>query len=337
MQRGTKPTDPELPMSLRDQEILDRSKTLAGKIAVRERLVADKKVESKKRQREIDEYDAEIARLARIIEEGFENRAQGDLFVDQVAGPTKDEAHAALAEVGAMAEGQAAPAVALNLAEQFLASLGGERPEEHQVRRLFRDFCADKGVRGAGKRRDLWDEVQALATVASGTALAGDAAKPLPSEPHPFEVGQNPELCQVCGSGAADPVHAPEPEPPAETPAEPQPEPTAASSETQDLRHDAEGQLYTRETLPVGGAWRNADGVWYRKLEDGTFQAIEPAEARQAIAAGGDEPTAETAAIDAAIDAMGKVTAGAASAQEGIDQIGQALDETAAAEEPQQE
>lgn len=92
----------EVPVNLRDQELLSRSRSLAEKVGVRESLVESKKAENKRRQDEIDEMDEEIAQLARVIVVGFEDRKQGDLFVDQAL--PKDEAARRLAEVAARAE-----------------------------------------------------------------------------------------------------------------------------------------------------------------------------------------------------------------------------------------
>jgi hypothetical protein len=92
----------EVPVNLRDEELLARSKSLAQKVGVRESLVEAKKAENKRRQEEIDEMDEEIAQLARVIVVGFEDRKQGDLFVDQAL--PKDEAARRLAEVAKRAE-----------------------------------------------------------------------------------------------------------------------------------------------------------------------------------------------------------------------------------------
>jgi hypothetical protein len=100
MQRGTTVADPELPVKLKDQELLDRGQHLAEMISQRAALVAAKASENKKRQGEIDEMDEEIARLARVISEGFENRSQMDLFSDQLS---PDESKRRLAEVAARA------------------------------------------------------------------------------------------------------------------------------------------------------------------------------------------------------------------------------------------
>jgi hypothetical protein len=100
MQRGTTVADPELPVKLKDQELLDRGQHLAEMISQRAALVAAKASENKKRQGEIDEMDDEIARLARVISEGFENRSQMDLFSDQLS---PDESKRRLAEVAARA------------------------------------------------------------------------------------------------------------------------------------------------------------------------------------------------------------------------------------------
>ena len=99
MQRGTTPEDPELPVQLNTDEMLDRSKTLALKIGYRESLVESKKADAKKWQEQIDEADEEIARLARVITDGFENRDQMELFVDDLP---PGEAAAALATVAAV-------------------------------------------------------------------------------------------------------------------------------------------------------------------------------------------------------------------------------------------
>jgi hypothetical protein len=78
--------------------MLARGKTLAEKVGYRESLVESKKSDAKKWQDQIDEVDEEIARQARVIREGFENRNQMDLFV-----PSKDEAAKALTQVATVA------------------------------------------------------------------------------------------------------------------------------------------------------------------------------------------------------------------------------------------
>jgi hypothetical protein len=97
MRVGSTIADAPVPVTLQDQQMLDRGKQLAEKIGVRTGLVDAKKAENKKRQDEIDEFDEEISRLARVIVDGFENRDQMDLFADQKL--AKDKAAAALIEV----------------------------------------------------------------------------------------------------------------------------------------------------------------------------------------------------------------------------------------------
>jgi len=198
--------DVEVRVRLSDAEIIERAQTMAAKVSHIEVLRKKKSDDSKNTQALIDTELDEVQRLARVICEQEEERRQGDLFA-----PTPGQAVDALANVAATAEGDnpAAPPAPLNLAEQFLASLGSERPEEHLTRRLFRDFCSDKGVRGGGKRKELWEEVQQLAAAAGGTPLAGDGGQPVPTEPHDF-AGKAEKPCTVCGSGFEDPVHAAE-------------------------------------------------------------------------------------------------------------------------------
>jgi hypothetical protein len=105
--------------------------------------------------------------------------------------PSKDEAAAALSQVGSR-----------SLAEEFLDSEKLQQLEEHEVRRRYRDFCSDKGVRTNEKREELWEEVQRLRKASSEKA----DAQPLPSEPHAYE--GNGKLCRRCGSDRQDPVHA---------------------------------------------------------------------------------------------------------------------------------
>jgi hypothetical protein len=106
MRTGSTIADPPVPVTLRDQEMLRRGQRLAERIGVRTGLVDAKKAENKKRQDEIDELDAVIAAEARVICDGFENRSQGDLFVDQVVDPTlpKDDAARKLAEIAARSQ-----------------------------------------------------------------------------------------------------------------------------------------------------------------------------------------------------------------------------------------
>lgn len=101
MRTGSTIADPPVPVTLQEQEMLRRGRRLAEKIGVRTGLLEAKKAENKKRQEEIDELDEEIAAEARVIIDGFENRAQGDLFVDQAL--PRDEAAQRLAEIAARA------------------------------------------------------------------------------------------------------------------------------------------------------------------------------------------------------------------------------------------
>lgn len=94
--------DQERPITLREQELLDRGKHLAEQLAVRDQLVAAKKADAKRRQDEIDELDEEISDIAAQLRSGFENRKQGDLFIDQAL--PKDEAARRLAEVAKRAD-----------------------------------------------------------------------------------------------------------------------------------------------------------------------------------------------------------------------------------------
>src|SRR3954468_15245054 len=92
----------ERPITLREQELLERGQQLAQKLAVRDGLVTAKKVDQKRRQDEIDELDAEISKVASVIRDGFENRKQGDLFIDQAL--PKDQAASTIAEIAKRAE-----------------------------------------------------------------------------------------------------------------------------------------------------------------------------------------------------------------------------------------
>jgi hypothetical protein len=100
----------ERPLTLTERETLDRSRIMAEKVQLRGSLVSSKASDNKKWQKQIDDVDAEIDRLSRIVLDGFENRNQGDLFADQVL--SDEEAKKALADVAAAA-GAGAPAAPL--------------------------------------------------------------------------------------------------------------------------------------------------------------------------------------------------------------------------------
>ena len=93
MQQAMK-LDEEVPVKLTDDQLLERSETLAGKIEYRERLVLSAKADAAQWREQISEVDQEIARLGRVILDAFEFRKQGDLFALDQAGAT-----AALAEI----------------------------------------------------------------------------------------------------------------------------------------------------------------------------------------------------------------------------------------------
>lgn len=92
----------EVPVNLRDQELLERGQHLAEMVAERTSLVEAKKAENKRRQDDIDKLDEEIAQVAAALLNGHENRKQGDLFFDQTL--PKDQAAKRLAEIARMAE-----------------------------------------------------------------------------------------------------------------------------------------------------------------------------------------------------------------------------------------
>jgi hypothetical protein len=102
MTTQTPTMDQERPITLREEELLKRGQHLAQQLAVRDGLVEEKKAEAKKRQEEIDELDAEISKIASQIRDGFENRRQGDLFIDQAL--PKDKAAATLIDIAKRAE-----------------------------------------------------------------------------------------------------------------------------------------------------------------------------------------------------------------------------------------
>jgi hypothetical protein len=70
---------------LTDEEQRAKGLRLAERIAERDGLVRQKKADAKEAQELIDEVDEAISELAQEIRDGEEDRAQGDLFVDQKA------------------------------------------------------------------------------------------------------------------------------------------------------------------------------------------------------------------------------------------------------------
>jgi hypothetical protein len=104
MQQGLK-LDEEVPVKLTDDQLLQRSETLAGKMEYRKTLVASAKEDAEKWKAQIAEVDSEIARLGRVILDAFEMRKQGELRFGDQAAVDRAEATAALARIGRRAEG----------------------------------------------------------------------------------------------------------------------------------------------------------------------------------------------------------------------------------------
>ena len=112
--------DKPVNVRLREAELLDRGRHLAEMLERRDRMVSDKKQAAREAQEEIDALDEEISAEARVIRHGFEQRRQGDLFVDQmpstdrvaandVATPTIDESQRALHDIAAAASQEPKP------------------------------------------------------------------------------------------------------------------------------------------------------------------------------------------------------------------------------------
>lgn len=278
MQRGTTVADRELPVKLRDDEMLDRAHTLAQKVAYREGLVESKKSDAKKWQDQIDEADEEIARLARVINDGFENRSQMDLRFDQLP---KDQAAQRLAEIAVIAakhpfvpseaaidtcakDGCGAAAVAdVHVAplpsqpHTFAPDGKGEgkcwacgsgaddpvhaEPKAAPEPTVAHAFMADAGAEGVcslcgGPESSLVhnadaidvagheEEVDELATDIAAATTAADRGWAA----HPFKAvggkGLAGQVCEVCGAGPTDPIHA-------VTTVEPTPEESTAALE----------------------------------------------------------------------------------------------------------
>lgn len=207
MQRGTSVADPQLPVELTEDEKLERQFTLANKVGYRESLVESAKADAKKWKAQIEEVDAEIARLARVIREGYEDRAQMDLFANDAL--PKDEAARRLAEVAARAAKH--PFVASETAidtcarEGCGAQAGGEvhvAPPPAEPHTFAPDGTGEGKCWACGSGKDDPVHVE--------PAAAPDAPSD-PSEAHayaqaPEEAGR-PPVCAVCGEDENDPRH----------------------------------------------------------------------------------------------------------------------------------
>lgn len=236
MQRGTTVADRELPVKLRDDEMLDRAHTLAQKVAYREGLVDSKKSDAKKWQDQIDEADEEIARLARIINDGFENRAQMDLFADQLP---KDQAAQRLAEIAVIAAKHpfiASESSIDSCAKDGCGAAAGAdvhvAPLPSQPHTFSPDGSGEGKCWACGSGAD--DPVHAEPKVVEPTvrhafmadagaegvcSLCGGPATSLvhgtaerdPNAPHAAELGEQPEgepkACLFCSRAVEDPIH----------------------------------------------------------------------------------------------------------------------------------
>jgi hypothetical protein len=171
-----------------------------------------KKAENAKRQAVIDELDEEIAEFAQSISDGFENRAQGDLFHDQSLPPAA--ATTRLAEIAAWSAKHPFVADAEKIdtcSSDGCGKLQADDVHTPPVPSAPHKFVGD----GSGEDRG-WccgsssgDPIHAEPKLEAepATAPARD-----PNAPHAAEIGEQPEgpkACLFCTRDVDDPIHEP--------------------------------------------------------------------------------------------------------------------------------
>jgi hypothetical protein len=229
--------DQERPITLREQELLDRGRHLAQKLAQRDQMVKDAKDEAKRAREEIEELDDEISEIAAQLRNGFENRKQGDLFIDQTL--PKDEAAKKLIEIAARAAKHPFVAHAEKIDTCAREECGKQQGDDVHVppppaeahtfvpdgkgegKCWACESTKDDPVHAEPKADPVPHEFIADGAVEGVCSSCGGPRESMlhvaalvrnPNAPHAAEVGDQPEgqpkACLFCTRAVDDPIHA---------------------------------------------------------------------------------------------------------------------------------
>lgn len=195
----------EIPVTFATVELADKGQELARMVLRRTGLFDAKKAENAKRQGVIDELDEEIAEFAQSISDGFENRAQGDLFHDQALPPAS--ATKRLAEIAAWSAKHPFAADAEKIDTCSVEGCGAQQgadvhvpPAPSAPHKFVGDGSGEDKCWGCGSGAGDPIHVEPSATPERD-----------PNAPHAAEPGDQPEgepkACLFCTRAVDDPIH----------------------------------------------------------------------------------------------------------------------------------
>lgn len=177
MQRGTKVTDPELPVKLTDEQMIQRAQIMAGKLTRIQALRKKRREDLRSINALIESELDEVQRIANTIITAEEMRKQSELHFDEDprnqerVEPTAGEAQDALAKVAQLAE---------VMPPKFHAK--GERCDKNPCRRrhLSEEQLRANGIEPEGAAETAEEEdVRAKCTGCNAVLTATEVVKKL--------------------------------------------------------------------------------------------------------------------------------------------------------------